>query len=289
MRGFNAEIDIESRAEEYIQMLMSRGRKEGTAIAVGTALRRCFGWLESRGVSGFAEVSPEAVARMAYGLGGKESTRHVYTATFGAYYRWATGRDIVAQAKILWNTAQDSGRIWIGREDYRRMMEAADERGRLILALGATMGLRRAEMCALTLGDIRDGGLLIRGKGHGENGKEAWKPMSEAVRRELDAYLAVRPESEDRHLLLSARRRELDPKTLYWSIRKLGESVGVRMCPHALRRLYAMTLADEGVPLETIARMLRHESPVTTMRCYLRADPRRMEEAQRRVDEALAM
>ena len=55
-----------------------------------------------------------------------------------------------------------------------------------------------------------------------------------------------------------------------------------------MRRLYATTLADAGVPLETIARMMRHESPVTTMRCYLRADPRRMDEAQRRVDEILA-
>lgn len=289
MEGFKAEIDIESRADEYIGMLLSRGRKQGTATAVGTALRRCFRWLESHGADSFARIAPETVARMAYGLGGKESTRHVYVATFGAYFKWATGRDVVAQAKILWNTAQDSGRIWIGREDYRRMMEAADERGRLILALGATMGLRRAEMCALTLDDVRDGIIAIHGKGHGEDGKAAEKPVSEAVRRALADYLEVRPESEDRHLLLSARRRELDPKTLYWSIRKLGESVGVRMCPHALRRLYAMTLADEGVPLETIARMLRHESPVTTMRCYLRADPRRMAEAQAKVDAVLAM
>lgn len=40
--------------------------------------------------------------------------------------------------------------------------------------------------------------------------------------------------------------------------------------------------------METIARMMRHENPATTMRCYLRADPRRMADAQKRVDELLA-
>ena len=58
---------------------------------------------------------------------------------------------------------------------------------------------------------------------------------------------------------------------------------------HTLRRLYATTLADAGVPLETIARMMRHESPVTTLRCYLKADPRRMDEAQSKVDDVLAL
>ena len=57
---------------------------------------------------------------------------------------------------------------------------------------------------------------------------------------------------------------------------------------HTLRRLYATTLADAGVPLETIARMMRHECMDTTMRCYLRADPRRMADASAKVDSILA-
>ncbi|MBR4226956.1 MAG: site-specific integrase [Candidatus Methanomethylophilaceae archaeon] len=226
---------------------------------------------------------------MAHGLGVKESTRRVYVSDFAQYYRWAAGFDVVAQARILWNPPQISRRVWIGREDYRRMMEAAKPRERLVLALGATMGLRRAEMCALSLDDLKDGYIIIHGKGHGDEGKVAEKIMSGPVRRELESYLKVRKPSPDGRLLTSMRGGGLDPKTLYWNLRRLGESVGVRMSPHALRRLYAMTLADEGVPLETIARMMRHESPVTTMQCYLRADPRRIAEAQAKVDAVLAV
>lgn len=289
MEGFNRNIDIESRADEYIAMLLSRGRKPGTAESVGVALRKCFSWLESRGIDSFGEVTPEIAAQMAGGLGVKESTRRVYTVDFRAYYRWATGRDVVAQACILWNAPRDIERIWITAEDYRRMMDAAGPRERLILALGATMGLRRAEMCALTLDDLKSGFIVIHGKGHGEEGKVVEKAMSEPVRRELEAYLQTREGTEDRHLLLTRYGRGMDPKTLYWNIRKVGREAGVRICPHALRRLYAMTLADAGVPLETIARMMRHETPVTTMQCYLEADPRRMADAQARVDAILAM
>lgn len=59
MEGFNRNIDIESKADEYIAMLLSRGRKEGTADAVRVALRKCFSWLEDRGADSFGDVTPE--------------------------------------------------------------------------------------------------------------------------------------------------------------------------------------------------------------------------------------
>ena len=279
---------IESRADEYCAVLVRRGRKESTAKAVRNAVRRCAGWLEARGVRRIEDVDAEAVAMMAQGLTGKESTRRQLVSGFAGYVRWATGKDVVGQARLLWNPQGGESRTWITKEEYRRMMDASGPRDRLVLALGATMGLRRAEMCALTLDDVKGGVVRIRGKGHGPDGKAAEKPMSEAVRRELAAYLGERPRSGEDALLLSCRGRGLDVNAVYWIVKRAGSAAGVEVSPHTLRRLYATTLADAGVPLETIARMMRHESPVTTMRCYLKADPRRMDEAQRRVDEILA-
>ncbi len=69
----------------------------------------------------------------------------------------------------------------------------------------------------------------------------------------------------------------------------LGERCGIKVTPHSLRRLYAMTMADAGVPLETMARMMRHASPATTMAYYLKEDPRRMREAQSEVDSVLTV
>ena len=280
---------IESRIEEYCDLLIRRGRKESTARGVRNSVRRCAGWLEVHGFRTIEEVDAEAVAMMAQSLGGKESSRRQMVCNFSCYLRWLTGRDVVAQAGILWNSQEAVARTWITVEEYRRLMEASEPRERLMLALGATMGLRRAEMCALTLDDVKGGVVRIKGKGHGPDGKAAEKPMSEAVRKELKGYMEVRPPSGSGALLLSAKGEPMELSSVNWTLARAGERAGVRVTPHSLRRLYAMTLADAGVPLETIARMMRHESPITTMRCYLKADPRRMAEAQSMVDAALAV
>ena len=276
------------KVDDYCRMIERRGRKAATVRGVRYSVLRCSGWLEAHGVTDPEDVTPEDIATMAQRLGGKESSRRQAVSGFAGYMRWLTGKDVVGQARILWNPCGGERRTWITAEEYRRMMDASQPRERLMLALGATMGLRRAEMCALTLDDVRGGVVRIRGKGHGE-GKEVPKPMSEAVRRELAGYLAVRPRSASEALLRSAKGGALDPGSVYWLVTRIGRSVGVEVSPHTLRRLYATTLADAGVPLETISRMMRHETPLTTMRCYLKADPRRMAEAQSKVDAVLAL
>lgn len=280
---------IESHIDDYCAVLVRRGRKETTAKDVGNALRKCAAWLESAGIMEPEDVTAEAVAMMAQGLPGKESSRRQWISGFSGYMKWLTGRDVVGQARLLWNPQGGESRTWITAEEYRRVMEEAGPAERVMLSLAATMGLRRAEVADLRLSDFEDGFVTIRGKGHGPDGKEATKRVSEAARRELEPWLAVRPASTTDALLVKPSGEPMDFHAVAYRVRRLSERTGVEFSMHTLRRLYAMTLADAGVPLETIARMMRHESPVTTMRCYLKADPRRMDEAQARVDEALAL
>jgi integrase len=282
------EIGIEAKLEEYIGMLGAMGRKPSTLDGIRQAVRICARWLGTQGIATWDKVSPMIVSRMAYAIPGKESTRRMRMSCFAGYGRWATGRDFVAQAGILWNPQGEAARKWLSREDYLRMMDSAKPRERLILALGATMGLRRSEIAFLTLGDVQNGEVRICGKGHGQEGKVVSKAMSTAVSRELGAYLMVRPDAGTDRLLVGRAGRGLEPDGVRRALERVAEPLGIDMSPHSLRRLYAMTLADAGVPLETIARMMRHESPVTTMRCYLKADPRRMADAQAKVDAILA-
>ena len=288
MESIGVKKGIGSGTDEYIGELEAKGRKPATLRGTAQAIRICAAWLETQNIRSWGEVSPKTVARMAHGIPGKESTRRVRMSAFAGYCRWATGRDIVAQAGILWNPRGEASRKWLSPEDYHRMLERAKPRDRLILALGATMGLRRSEIASLTLDDVANGTVRIRGKGHGEEGKVAEKPMSEPVRRELEAYLRARPEGTTDRLLVGRSGKGLESDGVRRALDRLAKPMGIEMSPHSLRRLYAMTLADAGVPLETIARMMRLESPVTTMRCYLKADPRRMADAQAKVDAVLA-
>ncbi len=95
------------------------------------------------------------------------------------------------------------------------LMDHAQPRERLVMALAATMGLRRTEIVSLELDDFESGSVMIRGKGHGPQGKVVWKEVTESVRKEMRAYLAVRPESDSRALILGRWGRPLNRYTIY--------------------------------------------------------------------------
>ncbi len=280
---------LDSHIDAYCDLLAGRGRKESTVADVRNALRKCFAWLAEEGVASVEGVTPEHVARMAQDLPGRESSRRQWLSGLSGFMKWSTGRDVVGQARILWNPRGGESRTWITPEEYRQAMELAGPAERVMLSLAATMGLRRAEVASLRLSDFEDGEVVIRGKGHGPEGKKVRKLVSEPAREALEAWLAVRPASDSDALLVKESGRPMDFHSIYYRVRRLSERAGIPFSMHTFRRLYATTLADAGVPLETIARMMRHESPVTTMRCYLRADPRRMADAQAKVDAVLAL
>lgn len=283
----NESVFNESSVDEYASYLSRKGRKDDSIKHVRYMVLKGGRTLRLVGATDPFRIDEDDMVALAQALDLKESTRKGVVGATGRYLKWLTGKDPAKDAAILWN-AGSVERKWITPDDYRRMMAKASEWQRLVLALGATMGLRRSEIAGISLGDIDGAYLTVHGKGHGEEGKTSTMAMSEAVRKELDAYLKVRRPSDSDALLVSCRRKPMNAGSIANAVVKLGRECGVEMSMHSLRRLYAMTMADAGVPLETMARMMRHSNPEITMQCYLKADPRRMSAAQTAVDCALA-
>ena len=168
-----------SRLDEYVAYLARRGRKPLSLDGIERGCRRCCEaldalfpgiMLEDVGDEEAAMLQADLLARY------KESTTKGYVEKFGGYAEWVTGRDPVKHARLMWNGRPDVERVWITADDYRRLYAAAKPRERMMLALGATMGLRREEIMTLTMEQFRDGGIEIHGKGHGPKGKEEWRP-----------------------------------------------------------------------------------------------------------------
>lgn len=283
--------------DEYARALEASGRKP---ISVDTAVRgakRCCMELEAMhpGIT-LEDVGDREVVELRRALEAslKESTLRNYLTDFGGYAAWVTGRNPVKHAHMMWNGRVDVDRVWITPEDYRRLYAVAGPRERVILALGATMGLRREEIMTLRMDAIGEDGIEVVGKGHGA-GKESWKPLSEGARRAIAEYMQDREAAVRRagwdpgQLILSKAGRPMHKVTANHLLDAVGEKAGLKVTPHSLRRLYATTMADAGVDLETLARMMRHSSPSTTMAFYLRADPRRMVAATGAVDAALTL
>lgn len=286
------------RLAEYVEYMARRGRKPLSLENMERASRKCCEALDALfpGIR-LEDVGDEETAMLQAELlrSFKESTARTYLDRFGSYAEWVTGRNPVKHARLMWNGRADVERIWITAEDYRRLYAVAKPRERVMLALGATMGLRREEVMTLTLGQLRDGGIEIHGKGHGPNGKVEWRPMSKAVSEALAEWTPVRDSIAERHgcgsdrLIVSWCGKDMDKGTMCRILKELGKRAGVKVTPHSLRRLFATTMDDAGIDLGTMARMMRHSSPTTTMAYYLKADPRRMASATEAVDSVLTV
>lgn len=157
------------------------------------------------------------------------------------------------------------------------------------------MGLRVSETANIRLTDMRNGKLTIYGKGHG-NGKIVVKDIPSSLQACVRAYLRdYRPKVEsesvsDDRLLLTSTGTPLSKDYLKHRCQLISKRSGIKFTYHVLRRFYCTTLANDcdlrNDP-DTLRRMMRHEDISTTYRCYLNADPIRMNEASRKLESVL--
>ena len=138
-----------------------------------------------------------------------------------------------------------------------------------ILLLLARLGLRAAEVVALTLDDVdwNSGHITIRGKG----GTSAALPLSSERGRILAAYLRDdRPNSATRKVFIRDRAPFVglgNSSTVSSIVRRALKHAGVQSMhtgAHVLRHSLATSLLRRGSSLDEIGELLRHRSPNTT-------------------------
>ena len=145
-----------------------------------------------------------------------------------------------------------------------------------MLLLFARLGLRAAEVAALTLDEIdwENGCLSIRNKG----GRWTQMPLPQDVGEVIADYLASgRPSCTDRHVFI----RDHAPRTGFTnstSVSAVASRAFARAgidCPRKGAHLFRHTLATEmlrqGASLTEIGQLLRHRNPDTT-RIYAKVD-----------------
>jgi len=173
--------------------------------------------------------------------------------------RLPAGRDIDAGERLalMQTTARDR--------------TPAGVRDAAILAMLIATGMRRAELCALRVGDVdlQSGKLRVLGKGD----KERTVYLRNGALRYLRDWLSVRGDGPGPIFCRINKAGRIFPEgalsttAMHKIITKRAAEAGLRdISPHDFRRTYAGELLDAGQDIATVAALLGHASVTTTAR-----------------------
>jgi integrase/recombinase XerD len=153
-------------------------------------------------------------------------------------------------------------------------------RDRCALELLYACGARASEVAGLGLGDLHEGGRVLRLRGKGS--KERLVPIGEEALRQLQRYLReLRPQldpgARQEAVLLSRRGRPMTRQALWRLVREAGALAGITkpLFTHLLRHSFATHLIEGGADLRAVQELLGHANMTTTQR-YTHVDARRL-------------
>ncbi len=137
-------------------------------------------------------------------------------------------------------------------------------------------GLRVGEVVDLKLTDLlspagadHPARLRVLGKGR----KERMVLLSVEAYAIVQAWLEVRPSSEQPYVFLNERGQPLRPNGILWLLHGYGDQVGLELTPHQLRHTFARQAVEAGMPLASLGKLLGHADLDTTQIYTAGADP----------------
>jgi len=287
-------------ANRYLSVLSKHRRTPSTIKTYSSVLRvliRNIGGLKGETVK-LSELTDEDVYRLIDNLDGKESTIKARINILGGWMEFDTGKNLPRMMKLLWN-AEEPRRTFIDKGDYQRILECTrNDTERLIIAFGSQMGLRMNEIVSIEMDDIDGSFLTIYGKGHGK-GKVVEKEIPRGLMSMIGSYcygerrqlLEKDPDPTERLLIQNTRNHPsgipITKNVIIELYKRISKETNMHITSHVMRRLYCTILADDAglrSDLDTLRRMMRHESIDTTLHCYLDANNENMIKAQEKLD-----
>ena len=162
-------------------------------------------------------------------------------------------------------------------EDIERVWEViVSARDRAWFALMVRAGLRVGEVVNLAERDIlrpAEGDQPARIRVCGKGRKERIVLLTADAYAVLEAWLRVRPPTDDRHVFLNGRGQPLTANGLQWVLHQYGQQVGLNLTPHQLRHTFARQLTEAGMPITSLGKLLGHTQITTTQIYTAGADP----------------
>ena len=235
------------------------------------------------------------------------NTQSLYVTIIEKYFDWAiwkgrTRSNPVAGLQFVLNIRRRTVRdgTWLNKSQVvdlfaeTALQASQPERDAVVLGLGFLCGFRRQDVVDLRWGQIQGDTAEIVGKG----GKPALITFPPELLSAMSTWRQVWREHTGKY---PAANHSLAPRTRSYStvvrdpgsrveivewdhpggpdvvagiVSRAGKRIGVELAPHDMRRTYCGLLEAEGLSLQDIAALMRHDSIATTQ-TYLRKNPAR--------------
>lgn len=196
------------------------------------------------------------------------STLETTRACLSAFFQWMTAEEIIPKnpcSNIKPIKCPNKQRYPFSSVEVDSMRSACKtKRERALIEVLISSGVRVSELTALKLDDIDFARMKLYVR-HGKGDKERTTYISEVARTHLSAYLK---ESDITSGLIFPNRTggEMTANGLRKILKKLAQRANVEnVHPHRFRRTFATGLADRGMPVQEIMRLLGHTNINTTM------------------------
>jgi integrase/recombinase XerD len=188
----------------------------------------------------------------------------------------------VSEVELPAINRREGSTLAFSQADARKLLDRPDEktleglRDRAILAVGLQVGLRRAEIAALTVEDLHQNrgydSLRITRKGgrhdalavHPNTAKRIKAYMEAAGHADDHDGPLFRPLSHDRKK--QEARRHMHPDAIDRVLRKYAKAIGIERgySAHSMRATFITTALENGCSLEDVQRAAGHSEPGTT-------------------------
>ncbi|MHC4316503.1 MAG: tyrosine-type recombinase/integrase [Planctomycetota bacterium] len=151
-----------------------------------------------------------------------------------------------------------------------------DVRDRAMFSLMINCGMRVGEVVKLNVSDVEnlEESILTRLTIHGKGNKErtAWLTVETMVR--VTQWLEERPENEEEALFINRRDGgRLSTAGASYALKQYCEKSGVYVTCHQFRHTFARRMVENGMLVDSLAKLLGHNSIQTTMRYIDGANP----------------
>jgi integrase/recombinase XerD len=285
--------DWESTANDFLREKRRANVSQATIDVYGMCLTgpRTDRWRLQHGVETTAELTDGSLRTLELELaaaGLSPSTVHIYHRTLKTFARWCEAEGYLLGQKSLTlkgpRVPDRAPETFTSDEEKRLLAATRHPRDRFIMEFMFHTGLRRAEVCAVSLDDLMTGpeGSWLRVR-QGKGRKDRIVPLDTPdyrLSRKITAFVRdVRPtQSRDRHLFLGLNRDargDYPPMTaqaLKTLLRRLGQETGIHCHAHKFRHTFATRAAGAGVDVFALQQALGHTTLAMTTR-YVQHSP----------------